>query len=403
MAQYTIPAVNLAALEDRFAKLNKRAVKLNVAPVSLTITGWIENISIHDITGIETVEKLAVVEVNGESPKLSGWTFQAKIEPHDGFNLVKLMPGIESVPAGYFDAKMTCQHCNTNRQRNEVFVVRHDDGRYMQVGRNCLADFLGGANPETLANRAEWYIQLDEEMREASDRGYGGSRGFFTENTEAFVAMCAAVAREDGFVTRRMIDEGKSNGPTTGSQAWIYCTDVKAWSEATKDGFAVTEADVLRARFALDWARNEAVPDGNYMTNLVNACRAEAIDYRAVGIVASVIPAYRRHMESLVDVADDQAPAPAPKPISQYVGVVGQKVSVKVTVEALIDMPQNAWGTYSTLVKMVDEQGNKLAWFASNCPDIEPGDTVTATGTVKSHQDYRGERQTTLTRCKLIG
>lgn len=38
---------------------------------------------------------------------------------------------------------------------------------------------------------------------------------------------------------------------------------------------------------------------------------------------------------------------------------------------------------------------------AQNGGDFERGETYTITGTIKAHEEYKGERQTALTRCKV--
>jgi hypothetical protein len=43
-----------------------------------------------------------------------------------------------------------CEHCHLSRGRKETFIVRHEDGRMVQVGRQCLRDFLGHDSPDHL-------------------------------------------------------------------------------------------------------------------------------------------------------------------------------------------------------------------------------------------------------------
>lgn len=56
----------------------------------------------------------------------------------------------------------------------------------------------------------------------------------------------------------------------------------------------------------------------------------------------------------------------------------------------------------STLVKM--RQGvNVLTWFASGAHgELQPGMTATLTGTVKRHTEYKGTKETQLSRCVLL-
>jgi len=57
----------------------------------------------------------------------------------------------------------------------------------------------------------------------------------------------------------------------------------------------------------------------------------------------------------------------------------------------------------STLVKLVTDEGNLLSWFASGSvdEDVCVGDRVTVVGTIKRRSEYRGTRETQLTRVVL--
>lgn len=50
-----------------------------------------------------------------------------------------------------------------------------------------------------------------------------------------------------------------------------------------------------------------------------------------------------------------------------------------------------------------DADGNVLIWKTSSnsLPDMESGDQVQIKGTVKEHSEYKDEKQTVLTRCKV--
>lgn len=48
-----------------------------------------------------------------------------------------------------------------------------------------------------------------------------------------------------------------------------------------------------------------------------------------------------------------------------------------------------------------DADGNRAVWFASVDPEMDLGKSYKVKATVKSHGDYRGVKQTTLTRVAL--
>lgn len=116
------------------------------------------------------------------------------------------------------------------------------------------------------------------------------------------------------------------------------------------------------------------------------------------------------------------------KSLSNHVGEVGEKVEAEVELVDLFSF-EGCFGT-TTVAKFRDDDGNLMVWFTSRFPnrgskpvaDVvhrlengsvwrerahdeptfwECGDRMVLRGTVKSHDWYDGERQTTVTRCKL--
>lgn len=101
--------------------------------------------------------------------------------------------------------------------------------------------------------------------------------------------------------------------------------------------------------------------------------------------------------------------------MSDYIGSVGAKVSVKVKLVnsyEYLDTSFSYYGTTKYIYTMKDEAGNVLVWKTTstlqmgdpNDSDtwefIHVGDTLRIEGKVKSHEEYKGTKQTVLTRCK---
>lgn len=84
--------------------------------------------------------------------------------------------------------------------------------------------------------------------------------------------------------------------------------------------------------------------------------------------------------------------------VSDYVGLIGERLKlVPCSVQKIKGVP-SAYGN-AKLVVFEDERGNKMVWFTTAAVDAEEKDSILLTGTVKEHSVYRGEKQTTLTRC----
>lgn len=95
----------------------------------------------------------------------------------------------------------------------------------------------------------------------------------------------------------------------------------------------------------------------------------------------------------------------AQKAISQFVGEVGQKFSVKATYDhSAFFTTHLGWLEQKIYVhNFRDESGNAIVWKTQKSLDFDEGKKVEITGTVKSHDTYKDEKQTALIRCKIQG
>lgn len=89
-----------------------------------------------------------------------------------------------------------------------------------------------------------------------------------------------------------------------------------------------------------------------------------------------------------------------PESTSQYVGEIGDRLK-KIPVTFVRRHGFTGAYGYTEVLSFKDEKGNSLSWFTSVNPDIEPNTKCILSGTVKKHEEYRGEKITYLTRCRL--
>lgn len=105
-------------------------------------------------------------------------------------------------------------------------------------------------------------------------------------------------------------------------------------------------------------------------------------------------------------IAKEKARIEAEKAVSQWIGEEGQKISVDCT------FVKTAWYTarigfredtiYVHTFK--DVEGNKIVWKTQKglgSLELNYGEPVTVSGTVKEHGEYDGEKQTYVIRCKI--
>ena len=107
--------------------------------------------------------------------------------------------------------------------------------------------------------------------------------------------------------------------------------------------------------------------------------------------------------EGAKEVADAAKEACMPKSTSEYIGEEKERLrDLHVTLVG----SRTVESYYGTSILYTFKMGdNVLTWFCSGAgldEDIENGDTILLTGTVKKHQIYNGVKQTVLNRCKAI-
>ena len=105
-----------------------------------------------------------------------------------------------------------------------------------------------------------------------------------------------------------------------------------------------------------------------------------------------------------IQLIKEKKNANAPKTASEYIGNVGDKVEMVLTFvqEYTYETNFTYYGEIQHIYKFADENGNTVVWKTSKgLYNIEEGKTYTVKGTIKEHSEYRGDKQTILTRCKV--
>jgi hypothetical protein len=403
---------NLEKLQTKLTKLNKTAAKLGSEPIVLTVLGEVLVNVAHEGQK-DRFEKRIEVTVVGVAPKLNGWAIAAVIEHTEAGNILRAVPPYttESFNTTFRTSAATCDHCGFDRRRKDTYIVRHDDGRQNQVGRTCLKDFTGHASPEGIATWAGMISSLDELVG-----GYcGGGSGveYFTLMDVLTVAAC--VIRRDGFMSRKRAQEifeekgGEWMPQTTSSKVgWLFSpidsrltTRERAEEQARRDAYKVQEVDEQEAEAAQEWAANlNPTIDQDYLWNLRVVANLGEITGRQFGIAVSGISAFQREVAKLAGLERERKT----RPVSQFVGTVGEKGTFTVTLKKAMEFDTRFGMT--TLHLFTDANGNSITYWTKNF-NVEETKTYEITGKVKAHEVYtsrsgREENQTVLTRCKIV-
>lgn len=397
----------LPELVDVLVRANKQALKLGVPGITYR-RGAVEDRVVSRVVnagGLEVKVKARFVEVEieGTIPVLpGGWTLIAVVNHEEGLPIVKNVPGQE-LPAGQRERGMICDHCQTSRGRKDTFVVRAENGDVRQVGRNCLADFLGvsGYSPEALLALIRFLAAPLDGFGDpdAEDFGYEGfARGRTTIDVVEVVQVAGAMIDEHGWVSRArsQASNGEEAATADGVARFLFPpsrpTEQELAERAQIRG-RFTEALANEARAAIEWAaRYEG--DNDYLLNLKVIASREVVGFDKLGLAVSMMAAYRREVERLRE-RERKARS------STFIGEVKKRevFTLKLVAHRAID------GYYGTTHRCEFEtaSGATVVWWASNDPTYGPdawpiGEERTVKATVKKHEEFKGLKTTVVTR-----
>lgn len=389
---YEIYKGNLHKLDERIAKLARKADKLGLPAPTYEVVG----------EGVREVpqppydpKKVPVlyVRVDGQAPKIDGgWTFVGIIDHgtyHDqlGFLITKAPSTADLViPENYYHDEPTCDHCQTVRPRNQTFLLIDDQGNWLRVGRDCMKDYLGHVSPQAYAR---WLYSIDS-LTSNLDENHERDNPYI--EAQPYLEIVSAVIRHFGWVSKsRSREEGIE--PT----AWTAQDGMNDPHLMEQAGISVTNDDVEAANNALEWARGPLVDlaeNGNdYFYNLAIVCDQEFVHRRQLGLLASLIPTWER--ETITKAREAEA-----RKASEHVGEIKERLDLDLTCDKVVLIDGYMPNTTAAINILSDSNGNVFVWKSGTV--LDQGQTYRIVGTVKEHGEYNGIAQTYLTRCRAM-
>jgi len=350
--------------------------------------------TMKDDLGQEYTVRYVLIEAEGVA-EINGWKFIASVEHTPNGNIIRQACGIE-VPERYYTGDPVCEHCHSNRVRKDTYIVMNEEtGEFKQVGRSCLADYTHGMSAEGVAQ----YISAFDEII-AGEYIDPGMRFTKYVQTEEYLRYVAETIRHFGYVKR--VDGQRSTtdrateyyGVDHGWMSGWWGHEIKKEHEMEMEacGFdAESKEAAEETSNALAWLAVQE-ESNNYIHNLKTACANEYMSGRDLGILASLFPTYNRELA----YENQRKQEAARGKLSEHVGNVGDRIEISVCSVKLVTSWEGAYGvTY--VWQITDPSGNVFTWKTGNSI---PSSCGKIKGTVKEHKEFRGVKQTELTRCK---
>lgn len=395
--QGLIPAERQDALIEAVEKLNKRAAKLGLPAINLQFGAgvWKEDRAYGvDVRGELKRRLFFPATLEGAAVHFDGWTVVAAIDVVDAAAGVVVVRTHQPTERPEWRQKVgQCDHCNITRRRNKTVVVQNAAGEQKVLGVDCLKDFVPSA-----ARNVDLLLEIHEMLLSpldtaADDESMGGSsHPRFMEIATYLPYVAELVLRHGGYVSAKTAEQFMKE-PTSGT-AMRHC-----YVRNVENRIVPSEDARELASKAIEYAA-AMEPSSSYEQNIAGLAKAGYAQWRHLGFVASIVPAYQRHLERMVEQAAKER-LRFTDASSLHVGRVGEKLTVRVVLTKVIAVD----GVYglSHLHIFRDESGNVLKWFCSGSrPDFPTdGTLVEIVATVKDHGMRQGVKETALTRVRL--
>jgi len=398
---FSIPSWNVDKLNSEINRLNKRAAKIGTDPISI-VTHEIKRITdpTYDRDSSPFIKapmiSIHVIEIVGSAPKIDGYTFIGTLDHHTvpGNVIVKSVPGA-SMPSHYHHADATCNHCNVNRYRLDTFVLRADSGETIQVGRQCLVDFLGH-DADAIAGQLTAINKLIGNLGDPDSDYHGGGPLEMDFDAINVLTNTIAIINTFGWTSKAQASANDSARATADDVAFLMVPSLDPKVTRAQSDFNARlkrdiDADTKLAQDAIAWVKEQSASN-DYIHNLQVLAQAELIPVRMFGFWCSLASSYIRHLDKQ-KAAENAVP-------SSHVGVIKKRQEFIVNVNRVKAI--DGYYGQTDIWNMTDDSGNIIVWFASADTKLKVGGKFKVIATVKKHDEFNGVKQTNVNRLKVL-
>jgi hypothetical protein len=443
-------------LKTRVDELNKKAARYGVPPMELKVlkeefvkTKIFVNLAGRPTTANDpkaeekeiTVKKYTIT-IEGNSPRVEGYEFIAKIEHTPEGNILNYNPNasVKNLPPEYRTYSQKCDVCETNRERSNTFILKLENldqdrfpdknvGDFIMVGSGCLKRFLPGITVSALLNYAEMIESIRNDIKRSEtmtdDSGWGKEYSNYENTYDVLKWLATEYLYTGKYLSAKKAQEFQTSSTLQDALGLLYYSPLltkdipKEIEKLQTDKTFSDKVDAFVNEF-IEWRDKkdfdvEIGKNPNYADFFHNmkiiAKKKDAIEKNNLAKFGALFQIFLRdkgEFERKKELAQKAATA-------TYVGTIGQKLKIPVTVEKIKDF-ETVYGL-SYLYKMKDDNGNVLVWFTSTSPTtalsrIEPdalksiyeGGKYEIEGKVKKHEPnkYTSIPETSLERVKFL-
>jgi|688.fasta_scaffold117969_3 hypothetical protein len=294
-------------------------------------------------------------------------------------NIIHIINNNITIDLKYRNIKSNCQHCNSDRKRNKTILLidNNNNQDIIQVGSTCLKEFIGIDCLNIIGN----YQDINDICLTELNIDFEYCKKYPKLNkTVDYVASCIQTIKEVGY------QKTEQNNPTK-YVAWELLENSKLNNEFIP--LAIT---------IIEYFKNKEFPiSDNFYQNIKNYLSQ---DYTNInGFIAYSSIAYNKLIE-IDSKKQAEAIQDVNKKESSFIGAIGEKIETELTFKNVYSF-ESEWGI-TKIYLFEDSKGNVYKWNSTNSIDKKEGEQLKLKGTIKKHEEYKEQKQTVLTRCKVV-
>lgn len=367
--QYRIPTFRLYKLRELSEKLKEKGVDVVLEIIPDTYS--YEKIVSKDESD-ERIVQFVDVDVSGVYEN-KDYQFVAKIEHFDTGNVITKGLIDENIPDEYYKSKAYCNHCNTYRNRKETYLVKNiHTNKYLQVGKSCLKEYTS-MSLEVLAMYLEYTDNIVKSIEYTDE---------FFQEVLRLIHLQEQVSCDVDYIKQVVYFEVLTNGynkfDTCGNVYEKLCNKVRV--------------NYVKEIKEIDEYASKLNSNNDFLINCKNNWFSNSTKH--INLLASFISYYLKDMETRKQNKN-----------TIYVGNVGEKIEIKISSVRVLfknygfEVAYNTYTPDTYVYKILDEKGNCFIWETAK--ELREGETIKAT--IKAHKEYKEEKQTIITRGKILG
>ena len=338
--------------------------------------------------------KFILVDVEGTA-KIDNWECIAVLEVNDIGNIIRRINTEIEVPERFKTSKNICEHCNSKRGRKNLFVIHNvETDEWKQVGGDCLNLYTGGLNMEYVTAYLDGITELEE------------FDGFIGESRKHYYPVKDVLAFAVEIINKMGYFNSKSDCPTKGLVMIMEFFDSNERIRKLNEELASAKLDVRFSRndFFLEETRETVDKIIDYYLNLNDESefvhnvkimlQMEYVQAKDFGFLCYLPEGYAKYINEQKERAK--------RIDAKHFGEIGKRYKdIEVLCMEVIASWETQWGV-TMIYKFTLADGTILIWKTSTGIYFDRGEVLDKiTFTVKEHTEYKGDKQTEITRCKV--